>query len=110
MKRKIILIISFAVFVFNFVSGQQNGKIPLDHSVYDSWKDIRNTIISNDGKWISYEINPQKGDGWLYLMNLETDRLDSVSRGYSALFSPNTDFLAFKIHPYFLFRKSKHLY
>lgn len=63
MKKKILLIISFAVFVFNFVSGQQNGKIPLDHSVYDSWKDIRNTIISNDGKWISYEINPQKGDG-----------------------------------------------
>ncbi|MCK4464605.1 MAG: S9 family peptidase [Bacteroidales bacterium] len=101
MKKKIILIISFAVFVFNFVSGQQNGKIPLDHSVYDSWKDIRNTIISNDGKWISYEINPQKGDGWLYLMNLETNRLDSVSRGYTARFSPNTNFLAFKIKPPF---------
>jgi hypothetical protein len=99
MRKKIIIIISSVFFVFIYVSGQQNDKIPLNHSVYDLWKDIGNTIISNDGKWISYEINPQKGDGWLYLMNLETNRLDSISRGYSARFSPNTDFLAFKIKP-----------
>ena len=71
----------------------------IDHSVYDGWKSISRTQLSADGKWISYEVNPQEGDGWLYIVNLETGRRDSIERGVNASFMPNSDVLVFKIRP-----------
>ncbi len=75
----------------------QTKKIPLNHSDYDGWKNLIKQQISNDGKWICYEINPQKGDGFLYLYEVDTDRKDSIARGYAAVFSPDSDVLSFKI-------------
>jgi len=44
-------------------SGVAHTKKPLDHSVYDSWKSIRGTGLSRDGKWLAYVVAPQEGDG-----------------------------------------------
>lgn len=74
-----------------------DGKKPLDFSVYDGWKSLSSYSISNDGKWISYEINPQDGDGFIYLYNVEQQKLDSVARGKSAAFSVDGNFWAFSI-------------
>ena len=79
---------------------QVSEKIPLTHDVYNGWKKLENQRISNDGKWISYEINPQKGDGKLIIYYIETGNTDTIQRGYESVFSPNSDFLAFKIKPY----------
>jgi dipeptidyl aminopeptidase/acylaminoacyl peptidase len=79
----------------------QSGKKVLQHSDYDGWKNLRNQKISANGEWISYEINPQKGDGFLYLYQVATGKLDSVSRGYSAVFSPNSKVLTFKVKAQF---------
>lgn len=54
-------------------------------------------MISDNGKYVSYEINPQKGDGWLHLQNPEANRHDSLFRGQSAVFSSNSDLLTFRI-------------
>lgn len=51
--------------------------------------------------WLSYEINPNKGDGWLYIENLETGTKDSIARGYGAAFHAGSQFLVFKIKPQF---------
>lgn len=72
-------------------------KKALKHSDYDSWKNLSRQKISNNGKWVSYEINPQKGDSYLYIYNSETNKLDSVQRGYSARFTSNSKQLIFKI-------------
>lgn len=90
------------VFIIQSVYSQNAGKIPLDHSVYDSWKELDHAIISNNGNWVSFEINPQKGDGWLYLINIETGKQDSVARGYDAKFSNAGKYLVFKIKPQYL--------
>lgn len=82
-----------------YLFAQENTKIPLDHSVYENWKRLEKTKISPDGKWITYEVNPQKGDGWLHFFDTENGYKDSVSRGFDAAFSPNSDFIAFKIKP-----------
>ncbi len=74
-------------------------KRPLDFSDYDGWKSIKDYKISPDGRWVAYEINPQEGDGYLYLYNTLSGQLDSVSRGRSALFSPENDFVAFRLVP-----------
>ena len=75
------------------------NKIPLDHSVYDSWNRLEKAKISNNGDWVSYEVNPQKGDGNLILINISTGFADTISRAYDLSFSPNNDFAAFKIKP-----------
>ena len=42
-------------------------KKPLDHDVYDSWQAVSGTVLSPSGKVISYAVNPQEGDGTLFI-------------------------------------------
>ncbi|MBI9037883.1 MAG: hypothetical protein JEY97_07105 [Bacteroidales bacterium] len=108
MKKNIFIIILFSFFSHFMIFSQTIEKIPLDHSVYDTWKDLTNAEISNNAEWISYEINPQKGDGNLYIYSLNSSKFDSISRAYDAKISPNSTFIAFKIKPQFLTtRKAK---
>ena len=85
-----LLIISFTAF------SQQR---PVDQSDYEDWKLLRSHKISNDGKWVSYEINPQKGDGRLFIYNTESGTYDSIDRGYDAKFSGDSKIMVFKIKP-----------
>jgi dipeptidyl aminopeptidase/acylaminoacyl peptidase len=96
MRIRNIFLVLFGLFV-SVLSAQE--KKVLSISDCDYWKSLQNSIISNNGKWICYEINPQKGDGYLYLYDVDNQRLDSVIRGKGAVFSPENDFLAFKIVP-----------
>lgn len=105
---RIFLTFLFLIPCFYFAFAQSTIKKPLDHSLYDNWKSVTSEIISNDGQWVSYEINPQKGDGWLYLWNATTNKLDSFSRGYKAVLSPLFDFLIYRIKtPEAITRKAK---
>ncbi|MEA2103441.1 MAG: prolyl oligopeptidase family serine peptidase [Candidatus Cloacimonadota bacterium] len=100
MLKKIFIIILFC-FTFSQIYSQNTAKKPLDPSVYKIWKHLHNQQISNNGEWISYEINPGKGDGKLLVVNAITSVKDSISRGYEALFSPNSNYITFKIKPQF---------
>jgi dipeptidyl aminopeptidase/acylaminoacyl peptidase len=73
------------------------SKIILDHSVYETWNRLEKQKISDYGNLISFEINPQKGDGKLYIINTKTNKTDTINRGYDLIFSPNEDFALFKI-------------
>jgi dipeptidyl aminopeptidase/acylaminoacyl peptidase len=73
----------------------------IDPSVYNAWKKNENQIVSNDGNYVAYEINPHRGDGFLYVYNVRTEHLDSFPRGKEAKFSFESDYLAFKITPGF---------
>lgn len=75
-------------------------KKQLDHTVYDNWKSLKYGQISPDGKFISYQINPHKGDGYLYLYDVQKEKLDSMPRGTQASFSGNGAFLLFHIKPF----------
>ncbi len=77
-------------------SGQ---KPPLDNSVYDEWKSLSSPIISDDGKWISYVINPQQGDGKLFLYNVASGKTDSIDRGGRAVFSADQKYVAYQVIP-----------
>ncbi len=98
--KKTALLLSI-LFAFIFSMNAFSEKKPIDFKDYDLWKDLRGTKISQDGKFISYQINPQEGDGWLYIYEVATQKLDSIPRGYNASFSPNSNYLVFKIKPTF---------
>ncbi len=93
MKRLITYL--FIAFISILVFSQ--NKQPISPDVYDTWNSLHHDIISNNGKWFSYEINPQKGDGNLYVVESKSLFRDSFSRAYNAEFSPDNTFLVFKI-------------
>jgi hypothetical protein len=92
--------ISFILFCLltNLVFSQK--KI-IDHTVYNSWKTKSDVNISNDGKFTSYIIKPHKGDGFLYLINNETGKKDSIFRANMPRFTADSKVMLFKITPGF---------
>jgi dipeptidyl aminopeptidase/acylaminoacyl peptidase len=103
--RKISLYLLILIISFNSLYGQ---KAPIDNNVYDGWKSLSSQQISVDGKWVTYTINPQQGDGWLYVYNSASSVKDSIARGGKAVFSPDTRYLVYQIIPtYFETRQAK---
>lgn len=96
MKR--CLLFSLSLFAFSFLFAQ---KKPLDHSVYDSWQSIGERMISNDGKWVVYTINPQEGDNELVIQSSDAKYKKSVARGYNAVITEDSRYVVFKIKPFF---------
>lgn len=94
----VVLLLLSLVSASNFYAQE---KKPIDHSVYDNWKDIKNPIISNDGRYVSFEINPQKGDGNLVLLDTKTNKYDTISRGTKAIFGSGSNFLVYTIKAQF---------
>ena len=76
-------------------------KKPLDHSVYDSCQHIGERMISNDGKWVVYTIDPQEGDNELVIQSSDAAYKKTIARGYSALITEDSRYVIFKIKPLF---------
>jgi len=95
MKKNSILLL---LFLLTYVSAFAQ-KPPLDNNVYDGWKSLSSSSVSADGRWVTYIINPQQGDGWLYIYNVATGKKDSVARGGRPVFSSDSKYIAYKIIP-----------
>ncbi len=76
-------------------------KKAIDHTVYNDWKSLSSSKVSDNGKYVSFEINPHRGDGFLHWANTKTNQHDSISRGNNARFSHDSDVLLFTIEPGF---------
>ena len=97
--RYFIFVLSFVLFA-NFTFAQKPAyKKRITPDVYKQWKSLSDIEYTADGQWVSWSVNPAKGDGWLYVYNTETGKTDSVARGYRAAFSPDGSFMAFLIKP-----------
>lgn len=76
-------------------------KKPLDHSVYDGWQHVGERLISHDGRWIVYTIDPQEGDNELVVRNAEGTYQHRIPRGYNALITEDSRFLVCRIRPFY---------
>jgi dipeptidyl aminopeptidase/acylaminoacyl peptidase len=76
-------------------------KKPLDHTVYDSWQSIGERLLSNDGKYIAFTVNPQEGDAKLIVQSVKGNYKKEFARGYAAAFTEDSRFLVFKVKPTF---------
>lgn len=83
-------------------------KKEMDHSVYDSWQSVSDIQKSDDGNVLVWCVNPQEGDGTLYVRNMTplkkgkpACREISVPRGYQASLDPKGKWLYLRIKPQF---------
>lgn len=77
-------------------------KKPLDHSVYDSWQSIGKTVISDNGRWVAFNITVQEGDDELVVQSaVNKNNKTVVPRGYEPVFSGDNATLVLKIKPLF---------
>jgi hypothetical protein len=60
--------------------------------VYDGWQSIGERMISNDGKWVVYAINPQEGDNQLIIQSSNGEYKKIIERGYSAKVTEDSRF------------------
>ncbi|HEX5654591.1 MAG TPA: S9 family peptidase, partial [Chitinophagaceae bacterium] len=90
-----------SLFCLLAISAVYPQKKPLDHSVYDSWQSIGERMISNNGKWVVYSINPQEGDNELVIQSTDGLYKKVIPRGYNALVTEDSRFAIFKIKPFF---------
>ncbi len=95
MKRIVMLFVVSCLFLAAF--GQQKQKKALSISDFAKWKTIKSTCLSANGKYVTYELNPQQGDGHLIIKHNDSRQEDSIARGYAPVFSPESDFILFKI-------------
>jgi hypothetical protein len=82
------------------ISGQAQKK-ELDHSVYDGWQTIRETLFQPQGSFIAYTINPQEGDGQLVVRQINSGKQWIIDRGSQPVFTENGQYLIAKIKPRF---------
>ncbi|MDE3254080.1 MAG: hypothetical protein KGO92_14865, partial [Bacteroidota bacterium] len=72
-------------------------KKPLDHTVYDSWQSIADRTISRNGQFVAFAVNPQEGDGILFIKTASGKTLLEIPRGYGEEISADSRFLVCKI-------------
>lgn len=97
MKRSGLVLLICMFFASLVLNAQKIDKKPLTSDDFAAWKVVNNPIVSNDGKLVAFEINPQKGDGNLIVKPIDSKKEDTLSRAYAAGFSPESDFIVYKI-------------
>lgn len=97
MKRTGLLLLAFIFCTFSILNAQRTEKRPIGVDDFAAWTVMGHPTVSNDGKHVSYELNPQKGDGKLIVKSIDGKKTDSLSRGFDARFSPESDFIVYKI-------------
>ena len=94
--KNIVILLAFVIAGKSFAQ-----KKPLDHTVYDNWKSIGERLVSNDGAFVVYTVNPQEGDGELVIQNPQTKYKNVVPRGYNATITEDSKYVIFKVKPFF---------
>lgn len=94
-------LIGSALLVVVAASSAYAQKKVLDHSVYDGWKSIRGTSLTDDGKWLGVIIAPQEGDPVLQIRSTSGDKQYTIERGNIFRFSSDSKFAVITVVPKF---------
>ncbi|MCX8489551.1 MAG: prolyl oligopeptidase family serine peptidase [Cyclobacteriaceae bacterium] len=95
----VLFLISFSTFSQKKNASVPVTKRPLDHSVYDNWKEIPFKSLAPDGTVAVMAINPQDGDGKAVFYHLKTNAQDSVKRAAEIGITFDSKQVVFKIKP-----------
>ncbi|MEE4114567.1 MAG: prolyl oligopeptidase family serine peptidase [Marinilabiliaceae bacterium] len=74
----------------------QTPKKALDHNAIAGWNRITETVISADGKWIVYKLQPWEGDTKAFLYNSKGEMLSEFDYAENLAISADSKTLVFK--------------
>lgn len=72
-------------------------KVALSHDDYAHWQVTTANVVSDSGIWVTWQTNPQKGDGALHVASKAHHRI--YSRGIKQQFSPSERYVFFEQKP-----------
>lgn len=96
-----------AIFVFSLLSvflliSLYAANIPKKALTFQDimkFKDIENPVISEDGLWLAYSLQPDRGDGEAQVHGLKTEKVFSIERGTSPVISKDSRWVAVIVKP-----------
>ncbi len=107
MNFKLLPTLAIAI-ALSGMTGASAQKKAMDHDVYDSWQSVSDIQKSDDGNVLVWCVNPQEGDGTLYVRNMTPEKKGkascreiSIPRGYQASLDPKGKWLYLRIKPQF---------
>ncbi len=92
---------TFLLALFFLQNTNAQTKKPITHDVYDKWESLGERAINKTGTYLMYAINPQEGDGTLYISDVKRVKETKVARGYGASFTNDGKYIIGKIKPFF---------
>ena len=102
-RRRSIVVLCGALFLLGSATwtlrAQTPPKRPIGYDVYDYWRSIQGTRLSNDGTWLAYALTAQAEDGELVVRNLKTNQEFKAPRGTNPQFTNDMKFVIFTIVP-----------
>jgi hypothetical protein len=99
MKKFLLLMALFGAGLSQAQAQQQATKKPLTHDVYDGWKGVVGDKLSNNGQYVLFNVDPQEGDGALYIRNYASKAMQEFARGTRAEFTNDSRYAVFQIKP-----------
>jgi dipeptidyl aminopeptidase/acylaminoacyl peptidase len=97
---KIVLsVFVFVSLIFVQYSAADEQKKPLTVQDIMKFKHIRNPVISEDGGWIAYGTQPDRGDGDARIHSFKTNKVYTVERGTRPVISKNSRWVAMIVRP-----------
>ncbi len=92
-------ILAVAIIATLAISPALAQKKVLSHDDYDSWKSLIGPRLSNDGKFLTYTINPQDGDGIFEVKAIDGSKSYKFDRGINIRFTEDSRYLIATLTP-----------
>ena len=97
--RIVLSLLLFMSLVFVIFSAAEEQKKPLTVQDIMRFKHIRNPVISEDGEWIAYGTQPDRGDGDARIHSLKANKVYTVERGNRPVISADSRWAAMIVRP-----------
>jgi len=97
LTKKILLLNIILLFFSVSILFAQSEKKTITPDDYGQWQSISGTVISEDGKWIAYELTIEEKDDTLFVKNVETDSTYKFKLASRPVFSKDSIWAAFSI-------------
>ncbi|WP_394172565.1 alpha/beta hydrolase family protein [Thalassotalea litorea] len=95
-RQLICALLSLALSASFVVQGEQR---PLSVTDIMKFRSIDNAQLSNNGKWLAYAAQPDRGDSTYYVQAVASDTRYQVERGSSGYFSDDSKYIAISQKP-----------
>ncbi len=82
LRRQTVFALCLLSVLTSQILTQTTAKRPLTFQDFDSWSSLQGSQISRDGRFVAYVMQPQDGDGELFVRNTSTAAEWRAKRGY----------------------------